>query len=64
MFLVLLEVLLDSIYNSLSRNSSIALYKKIDSPQFSFYGRSYGVASAVGLFPSSCSQAILKAETK
>lgn len=52
MFLVLPGVLLDSVYDSSSRNSSIASHKKIDSPQFSFYGRSYGVASAVGLLGS------------
>lgn len=52
MLLVLPGVLLDSVRGSSSRNSSIASHKKIDSPQSSFYGRSYGVASAVGLLGS------------
>ena len=48
-FIVLPGLFLNSLRDASSRNSSTAQHKKIDSPQFTFYGRSYGVASAVGL---------------
>ena len=45
-------LLLNSLRDASSRNSSTAQHKKMDSPQFTFHGRSYGVASAVGLLGS------------
>ena len=47
--LVLPGLLLNSVRDASSRNSSIIQHKKLDNSGFSFYGRSYGVASGVGL---------------
>jgi hypothetical protein len=45
-------VLLNSLSEASSSNSSVPQHKKLDNSGFSFYGRSYGVGSGVGLVDS------------
>jgi hypothetical protein len=45
-------LLLNSLSEASSSNSSIPQHKKLDNSGFSFYGRSYGVGSGVGLVDS------------
>jgi hypothetical protein len=45
-------LLLNALREASSRNSSVPSHKKLDNSGFSFYGRSYGVASGVGLIES------------
>lgn len=45
-------LLLNALREASNRNSPVSSHKKLDNSGFSFYGRSYGVASGVGLVDS------------
>lgn len=48
-FLVMTGLLLNSVRDASSRNTSTPQHNKLDKSGYSFYGRSYGVASGVGV---------------
>ena len=49
-------LLLNSVRDASSRNSSVSQHKKLDNSGFSFHGRSYGVGSGVGLISPNTTQ--------
>ena len=53
---VLPGLLLNSVRDASSRNSSISQHKKLDNSGFSFHGRSYGVGAGVGLISPTTAQ--------